>query len=274
MKKNLLKPLVLSALVAGTLSAEAHRAWILPQETQLSGEDRWVGFEAAVSNDIFVANYHAVRFNDLVVLQPDGDKSEAENLHTGKYRTVFDVKLEEEGTYKIFTASTGMRAMWEEDGERRMYPGRGEQYTEEGFAENVPEKADKLRIMQSSRRMETFVTLGAPTTETLKPTNTGLELAPVSHPNDLYAGEQATFKFLIDGEPAEGAELTAIREGTRYRNSQDEITAVADKKGEVTLSWKGAGRYFIEVEYKDNKAKKPATERTGSYVTVLEVLPD
>ena len=96
MKMNVLKPILLGALVAGTLSAEAHRAWILPQETQLSGEDRWVGFEAAVSNDIFVANYHAVRFNDLIVLQPDGDKSEAENLHTGKYRTVFDVKLEDE----------------------------------------------------------------------------------------------------------------------------------------------------------------------------------
>ncbi|WP_301387939.1 DUF4198 domain-containing protein [Thalassolituus sp. UBA2590] len=274
MKTNLLKPLLLAALIAGTLSAEAHRAWILPQETQLSGEERWVGFEAAVSNDIFVANYHAVRLNDLTVIQPDGDKSEAENLHTGKYRTVFDVKLEDEGTYKVFTASNGMRAMWEEDGKRRIYPGRGEQYTEEGFAENVPEKADNLRIMQSSRRMETFVTLGAPSTETLQPTNKGLELVPVTHPNDLYSGEQATFKFLIDGEPAEGAELTAIREGTRYRNSQDEISAVADKKGEVKLNWKGAGRYFIEVEYKDDKAKKPATERTGSYVTVLEVLPD
>ena len=274
MKTNVLKPLLLAALIAGTLSAEAHRAWILPQETQLSGEERWVGFEAAVSNDIFVANYHAVRLNDLTVIQPDGDKSEAENLHTGKYRTVFDVKLEDEGTYKVFTASKGMRAMWEEDGKRRMYPGRGEQYTEEGFAENVPEKADKLRVMQSSRRMETFVTLGAPTSDALKPTNKGLELVPVTHPNDLYSGEQATFKFLIDGEPAEGAELTAIREGTRYRNSQDEISAVADKKGEVKLNWKGAGRYFIEVEYKDDKAKKPATERTGSYVTVLEVLPD
>lgn len=274
MKKTILKPLILGAMVLGSLSAEAHRAWILPQETQLSGEDRWVGFEAAVSNDIFVANYHAGFFGNVEVAQPDGEKGSIENLHTGKYRNVFDVQLEKEGTYKVFTASNGMRAMWQEDGKRRMYPGRGEQYTPEGFAKNVPEKADNLRVMQSSRRMETFVTLGAPNDTALQPTGKGLELVPVTHPNDLYAGEKATFKFLIDGEPAEGAELTAIREGTRYRNQQNEITAVANKKGEVTLTWNGAGRYFIEVEYKDEKAKKPATERTGAYIAVLEVLPD
>ena len=163
MKTNLLKPTGGSTL--GLVCGSSSRM-ILPQETALWR--RALGrFEAAVSNDIFVANYHAVRLNDLTVIQPDGDKSEAENLHTGKYRTVFDVKLEDEGTYKVFTASNGMRAMWEEDGKRRMYPGRGEQYTEEGFAENVPEKADKLRVMQSSRRMETFVTLGAPTSDDL-----------------------------------------------------------------------------------------------------------
>ncbi|TNC91299.1 MAG: ABC transporter permease [Thalassolituus sp.] len=274
MKKNLFKPLVMGALLVGTLSVEAHRAWVVPQETQLAGEGRWVAFDAAVSNDIFVANHAAGRFDDLVVLKPDGNTGKIDNLHKGKNRTVFDVELDKEGTYKIFVASTGLRAMWEEDGKRRMYPGRGEQYTGEGFAENVPAKADKLSVIQASRRMETFVTLGATTDGTLKPTGEGLEMVPVTHPNDLYAGEKATFRFLIDGKPAKGAELTAIREGTRYRNSQDEITAVADKKGDVSISWNGAGRYFVEVEYQDDKARKPATERRGTYITVLEVLPD
>lgn len=273
-KNQLLKAGFLTLLLLGSTSTQAHRAWIIPQETVLSGEERWVGFDAAVSNDIFVANYNAGRFNAVEVLNPDGSKGQLQNLHTGKYRSVFDLKLEQEGTYRVFIASGGLRARWEESGQRRMWPGRGEQYTEAGFAANVPEKADKLQIAYSSRRMETFVTLGNPSTSALVPTGQGLELQVVTHPNDLFAGEPAVFRFLMDGEPATGADVTVIREGTRYRNSQDAMNLTTDKRGEVTVKWQGAGRYFMEAEYRDEQAKKPATERSGTYITVLEVLPD
>lgn len=274
LNKNLLKTLLLSALVSASLSVQAHRAWIVPQETVLSGENRWVSFDAAVSNDIFLANYNPGRFSDVQVLNPDGSKGQVENLHTGKYRSVFDLPLTQEGTYRLFLASSGLRALWEEDGQRRMYPGRGEQYSAEGFAKAVPDNAEKLSIIQSSRRMETFVTLGAPTRTALEPDQQGLELVAVTHPNDLFAGEEATFRFLIDGEAAQGADVTLIREGTRYRNAQEEITLKTNSNGEITVRWNGAGRYFLEAEYKDNKAQKPATVRSGSYVAVLEVLPD
>ncbi len=274
LNKQLLQILLVGALVSASLSVQAHRAWIVPQETVLSGENRWVSFDAAVSNDIFLANYNSGRFNDVQVLNPDGRKGQVDNLHTGKYRSVFDLALTQEGTYRLFIASTGLRALWEEDGQRRMYPGRGEQYSTEGFAKAVPENAEKLSIIQASRRLETFVTLGAPTRKTLAPTGQGLELVAVTHPNDLFAGEEASFRFLMDGEAAQGVDVTLIREGTRYRNAQEEIILKTDSNGEITVRWNGAGRYFLEAEYKDNKAQKPAIERSGSYVAVLEVLPD
>ncbi len=274
LNKTAFKPLLVAALVLGSVAVQAHRAWILPQETVLSSEGRWVSFDAAVSNDIFLANYNPGRFNDVKVQQPDGSETSVQNLHTGKYRTNFDVELKQEGTYRIGVASSGLRALWEEDGKRRMYPGRGEQYSAAGFKKAVPENADKLVVSQASRRLETFVTLGAPSEKTLQPTGEGLELVPVTHPNDLYAGEAAEFRFVMDGEPVQGVEVTLIREGTRYRNSQEEITVTSDKNGLVSVNWNGAGRYFLEAEYKDNKAKKPATERSGTYVAVLEVLPD
>ena len=52
----------------------------------------------------------------------------------------------------------------------------------------------------SSRRVETFVTNGAPSE--LKASGRGLELTPVTHPNDLYAGEAITFKLTDNGKPA------------------------------------------------------------------------
>ncbi|MFC3032616.1 DUF4198 domain-containing protein [Pseudoalteromonas fenneropenaei] len=274
MKATVFKSLLLGGLVLSSLSVEAHRAWIVPQETLLSGENRWVSFDAAVSNDIFLANHNAGRFSGVQVQAPDGSAAAVQNLHVGKYRTVFDLPLEKSGTYRVFTASSGLQASWEENGKRRMYPGRGETFSQAGFEQNVPKSADKLAVTQFSRRMETFVTLGAPSKNTLQPTNAGLELVAVTHPNELYAGEVATFKFLIDGKPAIGAEVTAIREGTRYRNSQEEIVMQANAQGEVSVKWNGAGRYFLEAEYQDTAAAAPATQRRGTYVVVLEVLPD
>ncbi len=40
------------------LAAQAHRVWILPDATLLSGDDPWVTFDAAVSNDIFYTDHH------------------------------------------------------------------------------------------------------------------------------------------------------------------------------------------------------------------------
>src|SRR5690606_24809202 len=203
LNKTAFKPLLVAALVLGSVAVQAHRAWILPQETVLSGEGRWVSFDAAVSNDVFLANYNPGRFSDVKVQQPDGSEAGIQNLHTWKYCTKFVDELNKEGTYRIFTASSGLNAMWEEDGKHCIYPGRGEQYSTEGFKKAVPENAEKLVVSQASRRMETFVTLGAPSDKTLQPTGQGLELVPVTHPNDLYAGEAAEFRFVMDGEPVQ-----------------------------------------------------------------------
>ena len=161
--KETLKTTVALALVFCLPLSHAHRAWILPDATVLSSEEPWVTFDAAISNDIFFTDYHPMRLDDLQIQGPDGKAKKAENLHTGKFRSSFDLKLETRGTYRIFVASHGLRARWEDaDGKQQGGPGRGEAYTEEGFKKNVPAKADKLEVTQFSRRIETFVTAGEP----------------------------------------------------------------------------------------------------------------
>ena len=272
---TLLKTTLLSALILGSLSANAHRAWITPDVTVLSGSTPAVTFDMAVSNNIFNFDHVPLRANGLTITGPDNKTVEAENLHTGKLRTVFDLTLQQEGTYRVFIANQGLFARWEDkEGKQQYYPKRGEIYNEQEFNKLVPKKAKGLEISQTSRRFETFVTSGEPTDNALKITNKGLELKPITHPNDLYAGEAAQFQFYIDGKPAEGVEVSIVREGTRYRNNPEEITLVTNKKGEISINWNGAGRYFLEASYKDKVAKKPATARTGGYSVVLEVLAD
>ncbi|WP_226664763.1 DUF4198 domain-containing protein [Microbulbifer aggregans] len=275
MKKNFTGVLI-AALMAGgvAMQAEAHRAWILPSSTVLSGENPYVTFDAAVSNTIFFPDHVAMGVDAVTATAPNGETVALENASKGKYRSTFDVQLKEEGTYKIGIVSSGLRAFWKDpDGKRKMWPGRGQQANDAEFETAVPKDAKDLRVTQSSRRIETFVTAGAPTNDVLKPKGVGLELVPVTHPNDLYAGEAANFKLLIDGEPAQGAEVVLIPGGSRYRDSQDEIKAKADAKGLFNVTWPAAGQYFMEAEYEDEKAKAPATVRRGSYSATFEVLP-
>ncbi|MFZ5756470.1 MAG: DUF4198 domain-containing protein [Pseudomonadota bacterium] len=273
MKTCLQHALTLTIALLLPLSAEAHRSWILPSATVLSGNEPWVTFDAAVSNDIFHADHNPLRLDGLKALAPDGTEATLENLATGKFRTVFDLQLKKPGTWKVFTATSGLTARWEENGQRKSWPPRGTVATQEGFDRDVPKNADKLEVTWSARRLETFVTAGKPSDTVLRPVNSGLELVPVTHPNDLFAGETATFRFLIDGKPAEGVKVEVVSGGRRYRNSEDAIALVSDRDGAVKITWPAAGQYWLEADYEDANAPKPASKRTGRYVASFEVLP-
>ncbi|MEP0357350.1 DUF4198 domain-containing protein [Paraglaciecola sp.] len=276
MKSKLLLKLIAAGVIASsvTMQAQAHKAWILPSSTVLSGDAPYVTFDAAASNSIFSIDHAALNIQGVTVVDPKGSPVELENTSKGKYRSTFDIQLKEQGTYKVATASGGLRARWEdEDGKRQRWPRRGQNTTDADFAKAVPKNAKKLKVSQSYRRIETFVTLGAPTDSVFQPTNQGLEMVPVTHPNDLFSGEEATFTLLIDGKPAKGASVEIIQGGSRYRDQQNEIKVTANDKGEFSVTWPQAGRYFVEASYEDEQAKAPATKRTGTYVAVFEVLP-
>lgn len=271
--KRFVKPAALALALALPFFAHAHRAWILPAATVLSSEDPWVTFDAAISNDIFHADFHAMGLDGVKAIAPDGSEISLQNSASGKHRSTFDLQLEQKGTYKVVSASSGLNASWEEKGERKFWPPRGAPFTPEGFDKAVPKDADNLQITRASRRIETFVTAGNPTDSVLASTGQGLELVPVTHPNDLYAKETATFTLLIDGEPASGAEVTVLPAGMRYRDEQQAIETVTDSQGRFTITWPHAGQYYLEAGYRDDQAQKPATQRRGSYAATFEVLP-
>jgi uncharacterized GH25 family protein len=260
--------LVLS-LAAMPFSATAHKAWLQPSETVLAGADPWVTVDAAVSNDLFYFNHVPLPLERLAITAPDGSKADAQNGATGKYRSVFDVQLKQQGTYRIAMVNSGLFANWEEDGKPKRWRG-----TVATFATEVPKDAKDLKVSQSVGRVETFVTNGSPNDTALKTTGEGIELVPVTHPNDLFAGEEAKFKLQIDGKPAAGLEIEIVRGGTRYRNAQEEIKVKTDANGEFSVTWPQAGMYWLETASEDEKTSLPqAKQRRLSYVATLEVLP-
>ncbi|MCB1568142.1 MAG: DUF4198 domain-containing protein [Xanthomonadales bacterium] len=261
-------PAVLAAALALPMAAHAHKAWMVPSATVVSGETPWVGVDAAISNSLFHPDHFPMRLDAITITAPDGSSVPLQNPHTGKWRSVFDVELKQAGTYRIANASGGLFASWEENGQPKRWRGNAET-----FAKEVPKDAAKLQVAQTNNRVETFVTNGAPSTGALAPTKVGLELVPVTHPNDLFAGEKASFQLLIDGQPAAQAKVEVLPGGSRYRNDPGAIQTTTDAEGKFSVTWPSAGMYWLNASIKDDKAKAPATSRRASYTATLEVLP-
>ncbi|WP_313212602.1 DUF4198 domain-containing protein [Stenotrophomonas sp.] len=266
------RTLVLAAAMAAALpfSALAHKAWLQPSQTVIAGTNPWITVDAAVSNDLFYFNHVPLRLDSLVITAPDGSTVQPQNAATGKFRSVFDVELTQQGTYRLATINNGLSASWEEDGKPKRWRG-----TPTTLATEVPRNARNLQVSQSVGRVETFVTNGTPNDTALKPTNQGIEMIALAHPNDLVAGEAARFRVLVDGKPTAGLAFEITRGGTRYRNAQDEIKVSTDAKGEFAVTWPEAGMYWLETGTEDSKTSiKEAKKRRLSYVATLEVLPE
>ncbi|MEW4486522.1 DUF4198 domain-containing protein [Thalassoglobus sp. JC818] len=248
----------------------AHKLWILPSQTQFAGDDAWVTVDACASNDLFYFNHVPLPLQFLEIVAPDGSEAEAVNKSMGKYRSVFDLELTQNGTYRIALMSKFCFASWEKDGERRRWRGLPSE-----VKDAVPDDATNFQVSESLGRLETFVTKNSPTTEAMTPIGDGLEMIPVTHPNDLYVGEDATFRMLVNGEPQEGLQLSVIRGGTRYRNQLEEKKVTTNAHGEFTVSWDKPGMYWISTSAQDDKTSLEQAEvRYLVYSATLEVLPE
>ena len=282
MKPFAMKPFTARLMAAAALlsipaALSAHRMWLLPSATVFSGTDGWVTVDAAVSNDLFFFDHQPLRLDGMKVWQPDGSEGVLQNGATGRYRSVFDVKLDKPGTWKIGTAMSAVMGSFKVDGiEKRIGGRRGPPQPNAPApltVADIPANATDVKVTEVSGRNEIFVTAGAPTTTVFKTTGKGLEFAPITHPDELVAGETAKFRFLVDGKPAAGLTVTVIPGGKRYRNDEGarELTTGAD--GVLSVDWPTAGMYWLNATLTDAKATTPrATERRMSYVTTLEVL--
>lgn len=269
MKQSRSFALAFALALALPFAASAHKAWLLPSETVLAGEEPWITVDAAVSNDLFYFNHVPLRLDNLAVVAPDGSRIAPQNPATGKYRSVFDLSLSQDGTYRITVTNDYVTASWDEHGQRKRWRG-----TLDTFAKEVPKDAKGLEVGQSLSRVETFVTKGSPNETALKPSGTGLELVPVTHPNDLFAGEKASFRLQIDGKPAPGVDVEIVRGGTRYRNAQGETKLVTDANGAFEITWPEPGMYWLNASTSDDKVTAPqAKQRRLGYIATLEVLP-
>ncbi|USU09334.1 DUF4198 domain-containing protein [Sphingomonadaceae bacterium OTU29MARTA1] len=276
MKPVAIRLLAAAALISVPAMLSAHRMWMLPSGTVFSGTDSWVTIDAAISNDLFFFDHQPLRLDGVKVWQPDGSEGKLQNGATGRYRSVFDVELDKPGTWKVGTQMAAVMGSFKVDGVEKRVGGRGGPRPGQPApltVADIPANATDVKLIEVSSRNEVFLTAGAPTTTVFKTSGKGLEFAPVTHPDELVAGEAAKFRFLIDGKPAPNLKVTVIPGGKRYRNDEDAMDLTTGADGVLTVTWPTAGMYWLNATATDAKAATPrATERRMSYVTTLEVL--
>ena len=259
--------LVAATLALAALSAQAHDLWFKPSSTVLSKSD-WVTIDAAVSNDVFFFNHRPLGLENVKVTGPNGEAVEMKNAHKGELRSVFDFKPEKPGTYRVTMLMNGVMGGYKDaNGQPKRVRGSAEE-----IAKQIPVDAKEVHITENVRRMETFVSVGKPSALVL--TGKGLELKPVTHPNDLVASEEATFEFQLDGKPAADLDVELVADGIRYRDGVEPIKLKTDANGVLKVKFPRAGLFWLSAGAKDNKTTvAKATERRLGYVATLEVLP-
>ncbi|EDY85047.1 hypothetical protein VDG1235_4681 [Verrucomicrobiia bacterium DG1235] len=267
--KTLKKIALATTLAAIATSALAHRQWILPSTSILSGEDQWISVEAAISNNLYFPNHHAIALDNITVLGPSGQALEKHSAAQGKIRSTFELQLEANGSYRIFSGRSGMFASWEEDGERKRKRGTAEEFAAMDLA-----SMDKLQLRENASRVETIVTSGAPSE--IAVSGKGLEFEFKTHPNDLFTGESASFRVLLNGKPTAGVEVTVVQGNDRFRNEAGDLTFVSGEDGLVEIEWPQAGRYWINASANIAGADFHGIplKRSASYTLTVEVLPD
>lgn len=275
-----------AALLALPAAASAHRQWLVPSATVFSGTTSYVTMDAASSNDLFFADHRAMPLDAIKVWAPDGSPSAIENGVSGKVRSTFDVKLDKPGTWKIGTQTSSVMGTFKLNGEERRVGGRpggmgpggqpgpgAPQRPPVASPADIPAGATDVKLTEIIARNEVYVTADQPTTAVFTPTGKGIELSPVTHPDELVVGEKASFRFLVDGKPASGLKVSVVPGGKRYRNDDGARDFTAGSDGLVAIDWPAAGLYWINATLTDDKPSEPkASQRRLSYTTTVEVL--
>jgi uncharacterized GH25 family protein len=267
-RQTFVKTAVLALLAAASASAFAHKPWMLPSTT-LVEEGQYVTVDAAVTEQLFYIDHQPLKIDALVILGPDGKPRAPENVSLGKLRTTFDVNVAQPGTYRFTIASENAMASWKEGGEVKRWRGPAAD-----VGKQVPANADDLSVNVTNMRLETFVSAQQPGKVPGAVTGKGLEFDPVTHPNDLRAGESARWRFLLDGKPAANLPFSLIPGGVRHRGTLGELRFTTDAKGEANLALPAAGQYLLSTAFPATMPKPmPPNAHRATYSATLEILP-
>ena len=255
---------VMAMGLAAATTAQAHPRWVLPSHFTVSKEGGdWLTFDVTASHGTFVFDKPAGSEQAFVIM-PDGRSERPNFVVRGKRRSMFDFFFVEEGTHKV--AINNQPSYYTQYKAGRRDTVKWAKASKADRVSVIPEKARDVVTQLSYTRAESYVTVGMPTEKALEIEGKLLEMKPITHPSDIIEGEEVTFQFFFNGEPQQGVTAEITREGTLYRNHQEQIDVVSDKDGKITFTPDVAGRYLMKANYKGELKNDPLADKASMNV--------
>ncbi|CAH1606218.1 nickel transporter [Vibrio owensii] len=255
---------VMAMGLAAATTAQAHPRWVLPSHFTVSKEGGdWLTFDVTASHGTFVFDKPAGSEQAFVIM-PDGRSERPNFVVRGKRRSMFDFFFVEEGTHKV--AINNQPSYYTQYKAGRRDTVKWAKASKADRASVIPEKARDVVTQLSYTRAESYVTVGMPTEKALEIEGKLLEMKPITHPSDIIEGEEVTFQFFFNGEPQQGVTAEITREGTLYRNHQEQIDVVSDKDGKIIFTPDVAGRYLMKANYKGELKNDPLADKASMNV--------
>ena len=252
---------VMAMGLAAATTAQAHPRWVLPSHFTVSKEGGdWLTFDVTASHGTFVFDKPAGS-DQAFVIMPDGRSERPNFVVRGNRRSMFDFYFEEEGTHKV--AINNQPSYYTQYKAGRRDTVKWARASKADRASVIPEKARDVVTQLSYTRAESYVTVGMPTEKALEIEGKLLEMKPITHPSDIIEGEAVTFQFFFNGEPQQGVTAEITREGTLYRNHQEQMDVVSDKEGKITFTPEVAGRYLMKANYKGELKNDPLADKAS-----------
>lgn len=252
-------------LAATALPAAAHTPFLAPASFD-AREGSTVSLDAAFAEAFFVPEA-AFDDSEFVVTDPTGRTRALETVQRLHTRTVAEQRLDAgKGTYRF---STGPRLgalfrTWEIGGKRE---------SSRDPAARIPAGAKVISNFQSLTLAEAYVSVGAPDRAALAPRGKGLEFVPVTHPSDLYVGEDFEFVVQYDGRPLP-AQKIEVTEAVWTSDRKPALETVeSDAAGHVRLKLAQAGTFLALARHRSPApAGAPVPEYSNSYTLTFHVL--
>ena len=248
-----------AACVLAPGAALAHMPYLMPNYFDVTARDH-VTIQASFTEDAFAPDV-VMRSDAWFVRGPSGVTPVA-NVTYMRDLAAFEAALPASGTYRI---SSGERL----GRKSKMFRNAAGQWImtgEEGEAGSSP-----LVDVQSVTIAEVYVTRQSPSRDALGATGKSLDLVPVTHPNEIFAKEPATFQLQFEGKPLQGALITVYRAAGVYDGKKvaAEVTTGAD--GRFTITPPDGGTYLALVRHRTEAPAGAETPyRSYSYALTFE----
>ncbi|MDP5141261.1 DUF4198 domain-containing protein [Rheinheimera baltica] len=257
--------LLLSSLFLSS-SLQAHTLWLVPSHYVLSKPNSWIAVDASAANMTFVPD-KGISLNALKLYSPDGSSKAIKDVYQGKRKSMADVQLAGDGSYRLELANPPrFMTLYELNGERKRLMADKQQRTAQ-----LPAGATNVETVKSRSRSFAYITVNAPTDTVLTLQGEGLEISSSTHPADVVAQEALQFVFNINGKPQQHVKGVLSYAGELYRNAAERIEFITDSDGVFRFVPEQAGRYLIEASYSADIASAQADKVRESITYSFEV---